>query len=127
MMMEQKNKTFSLYRKCMGMTKRPVYRLYSQRIVDNAECFVPTMSIAEKNERVFCKAFYDKQFFMDYFLRHWQQHRGKHIEPCELHHCIDDAYSKNIDVNLIAPRGHAKTTRVLVNMLHDLIYGEWII
>lgn len=111
----------------MTLAKRPVYRLYSQRIVDNAECFVPTMSIAEKNERVFCKAFYDKQFFMDYFLAHREVHRWEHIEPCELHHCIDDAYSKNIDVNLIAPRGHAKTTRVLVNMLHDLIYGEWII
>ena len=60
---------------------------------------------------------------MDFFLWHWQMHRGEKIEPCSVHHEIDEAYESWKNINLLLPRWHAKTTRILVNLLHDLIYG----
>jgi hypothetical protein len=102
-----------------------VYDLLTKNAVDRLEALLPTMSIDQKNQWIYSKGFYDKQFFMDFFLPHWQVHRGKRIKPCSVHHEIDDSYESGDNINLLLPRGHAKTTRILVNILHDLIYGVW--
>ena len=100
-----------------------VYDLLTQNAVDRLEALLPTMSVDQKNHWIYSKAFYDKQFFMDFFLPHWQVHRWKRIKPSSIHYDIDESYESGANINLLLPRGHAKTTRILVNTLHDLIYG----
>lgn len=95
--------------------------------INYLESFLSVMTRSERRHRTYCKAFYDTDFLMKTFFSKRMTHRGKMIESCDFHHKIDIAYQSNTDVNLIAPRWHAKTTRIIVNMFRDLAYGELII
>lgn len=105
--------------------KREVRPLKAINYIDDNKLFV-TLYHHERLDYIYSKAFYDKQFFMDFFLSHWQEHRGKVIKSAGVHTEIDEYYQSLDDIVLILPRWHAKTTRILVNVLHDLVYQKGI-
>ena len=76
----------------MLVSSYQVYDLLTEKAVTSLALQIPFMSVDQKNQWIYSKAFYDKQFFMDFFLSHWQMHRGEKIEPCSVHHEIDEAY-----------------------------------
>lgn len=64
----------------------------------------------------------DIQYFMDMFLDHRKRYDGVYYESPPIHKEIDKRYSANKDLVVLYPRGHGKTTRTLVNILHEVIY-----
>lgn len=70
--------------------------------------------------------YYDIDDFMDIFLSHRKEDPAtwKRVDSWRVHKEIDVAYESGENLNLILPRGFAKTTRVLANVLHDLLYWE---
>lgn len=63
---------------------------------------------------------------MDIFLPHWKEdpETWRFVESCDAHKEIDKLYVSNEDWVAIFPRGFAKTTRILANILRDLLYGR---
>jgi hypothetical protein len=86
------------------------------------EVGLDTLDRASLHTYIRTKAKDDKQYFMDRFLKHWKIHDGILYETPPIHLEIDKRYEANEDLVVLFPRGHGKTTRTLVNILHELIY-----
>ena len=78
------------------------------------------------DDYLYAKWYYDKQDFVDIFLPHWKEHpdTGEVVESGWLHREIDALYESGQNSNMIMPRWFAKTTRILVNVLRDLVYSD---
>lgn len=63
---------------------------------------------------------------MDIFLSHWKEDpvTWENVPSPPMHREIDQAYESATDTALVLPRWFAKTTRVLANILKDLVYGR---
>lgn len=70
--------------------------------------------------------YYDTEKFMNIFLSHRQEHpvTGEHTKSGMIHTKIDEWYKSLENLVLILPRWFAKTTRVLANVMIDLLYRD---
>jgi len=94
-----------------------VFKLTQEQIAGIDQRGTIWFSVEEKTQYVYWKWFYDKVFFGDYFLKHWKGEKN-----AEFHKEIHDALDKYETLWIICPRWHAKTTTILIDILHAICY-----
>lgn len=101
------------------LSQKQIKYIKSKKLVDK-------LPLQEFYDYLYSIWYYDKNVFMDIFLEHWKENpaTGEIVESGRLHKKVDDAYDTKKNLCLILPRWFAKTTRILVNLLHTLVYGE---
>jgi len=79
--------------------------------------WIRNLTKSEKIQYVYSKWYIDIDFFWDFFLRSW-----KWKETPDVHHEIQTALSSKENTNIIIARWHWKTTTILINIIHSLVY-----
>ena len=79
--------------------------------------WISKLTKSEKIQYVYGKWYYDKNFFWDFFLWHL---KGK--KTPDLHFEIWNALWWEENTCIICPRWHWKTTSILIDMMHSLVY-----
>ena len=82
--------------------------------------WIANLNESERIQYIYSKWYYDIYFFGDFFLWHWKGHKTP-----ELHREIWRALRWKINTNVICPRGHWKTTTVLIDIIHSLVYKTY--
>ena len=93
------------------------YELLSKEDIELLEPYEDELEENELAQYVYSKGFYDKVFFWDYFLTNW-----KGSENADFHKKIHDYLDNEECFVLICPRWHAKTTTILINIVHSICY-----
>lgn len=95
-----------------------------KRLVDNG--LSTTLEGDDYLDYLYSRGYYSKSEFMKIFLSHRMEDPAtwRFTDEGRIHREIDNAYEESEDMVLILPRWHAKTTRTLVNILHDLVYRD---
>ena len=75
---------------------------------------------SQKIQYIYSKWYYDKEYFWDFFLGHW-----KSKETPDLHIEITEALGGLVNTCVICPRGHGKTTTILIDIIHSLCYKTY--
>lgn len=101
------------------------YKLLTENQINFIENKKFSLSELEKKQFIYSKAFYDKEFFSDFFLSHWKEKNGKMIKTPFYHKEIWENLEKDEDLNVIIARWHGKTTSLLIDILHSLLYRKY--
>ncbi len=101
------------------------YQIISKKELEKIEPIIDKLTREELRQYIFCKWFYDKEFFTQYFLKEF----GDIIEwkklPTPAHHKeIWSLLDRWEDLNIIEPRGHGKTTAILIWILWTICYEQ---
>lgn len=78
-------------------------------------------SKAELQEYVISQTYNDVELFGDIFLAHWKVFRDEYIECADFHREIYAVLWGKENANIVCPRWHAKTTTVLIFIMHALL------
>ncbi|MCT4616614.1 MAG: phage terminase large subunit [Candidatus Gracilibacteria bacterium] len=88
------------------------------------ENILENLSESEIKEYIYSKSYYDIEFFGDYFLYHFKKKDGKFIKSPNFHKQIWKNLDSEKNINIIIPRGHGKTTSIIIWMLWALLYEK---
>lgn len=89
-----------------------------------------SLSVSIRQSFIYAKAFYDRFFFVEYFLQPFTYIIEEARLECPPYFAeLRDALDNWWDIDLIVPRWHAKTTGILIRILHSICYGttKWIL
>lgn len=79
--------------------------------------WIENLTFDEKKQYIYSKGFYDKKFFWDMFLPHW-----KWVKWPVLHDEIYKSLWWPWNSCIICPRWHGKTTTLIIDIIHSLVY-----
>lgn len=79
--------------------------------------WIHNLTFEEKKQYIYSKGLYDKEFFWNVFLPHW-----KTVKWPILHDEIYKALWWKVNTCVICPRWHWKTTTLLIDIIHSLVY-----
>lgn len=101
------------------------YKLLTKKQIDFIEKKKLKLNNLESKQYIYSKSYYDKEFFSDFFLLEWKQKDGRQIKTPEFHITIWDNLDKPEDFLWILPRWHWKTTSILIDILHSLLFQKY--
>ena len=79
----------------------------------------------QKKQIIFSSGYYNIEWFSDVFLEGWKKKDNKFIKSAVFHKEIWSNLDIKGDMVVICPRWHAKTTVLLIYIIHALLYRKY--
>jgi len=88
--------------------------------LDDLEELAPFMKPLEYKAFLTAKCYYDKELFWQTFFKHL---KGKQTPPFHLE--LQQLLDEDCNIDIICPRWHWKTTTLLIDIIHSLVYEKY--